>query len=568
MLEFKNESNLDLKITKLKKITNIISIISVILALNVVLWALCFAILDYKAIYGILFGSSFVAYIIYLALTYKYYKMLAHLKNVKDIYRNHKFRRNGDYNKFFDTGMDLVNKEDYKELDLDLFGKNSLFQYLSVCKTKYGRLALKESLTIPQNKNKSYTDGIELLANSEKTLEIEARLSEFKNDAKTLDYDLMYNTFENKIKFKPLFLLPLLSFIGMIIYVILIFTLKLNPYFLFLFVGANFFLSKICLRNDVFDIDSNKYYNLIDTYHDLSKELSTIDFDNDDLNEIKEESKKRIDDIKSLKSLLNILSTRRNLLFNIIFNSLLIFDFVCLLIFNKKTKSIIKLKDYFILIGKLECMISLANIGIDNEYYTRGEEGELDSKEIYHPLVKNCVSNSFTLSGGVILTGSNMSGKTTFMRTLGIAQTLFNAKGLIPALSYKSHNLNIYTSLRANDMLSEGISTFYAEILRMKLINNKIKEEATLVLIDEIFKGTNAKDRIEASLKVIDKLNDNKSLFIITTHDFELCDANNILNYHFNEEYNDDKISFDYKIKPGKCETKNAIYLLKMADII
>ena len=213
-------------------------------------------------------------------------------------------------------------------------------------------------------------------------------------------------------------------------------------------------------------------------------------------------------------------------------------------------------------------MISLANIGIDNEVYTKPVNGELNANMMYHPLVNNCVANSFSLTGGVILTGSNMSGKTTFIRTLGIAQTLYNAKGLIPAVEFKSTNLNIYTSLRANDMLSEGISTFYAEILRMKKINHAIKEEKTLVLIDEIFKGTNATDRIDASLKVIDKLNSYKQLFIITTHDFELCDANNILNYHFNEEYNDDKISFDYKIKEGKCETKNAIYLLKMADII
>ena len=169
---------------------------------------------------------------------------------------------------------------------------------------------------------------------------------------------------------------------------------------------------------------------------------------------------------------------------------------------------------------------------------------------------------------GIILTGSNMSGKTTFMRTLGICQTLFNAKGLIPAYMYSSNDINIFTSLRANDMLSEGISTFYAEILRMKDINNAIKERKNLILVDEIFKGTNASERIDASFKVIDKLNSYNQFFIISTHDFELCNANNILNYHFNETYIDDKISFDYKIKEGKSETKNAIYLLKMANII
>ena len=211
----------------------------------------------------------------------------------------------------------------------------------------------------------------------------------------------------------------------------------------------------------------------------------------------------------------------------------------------------------------------LAIIGMDNEIYCIPTiSNEIKFIDIYHPLVNNCVPNSLTINEGIILTGSNMSGKTTFMRTLGLAQTLYNAGGIIPAKSFSSSNLDIYTSLRANDMLSEGISTFYAEILRMKKINNAIKENKCLILVDEIFKGTNTNDRINASSQVVDKLNSFKQLFIISTHDFELCELSNIKNFHFNEEYIDDKISFDYKIKPGKSETKNAIYLLKMADII
>ena len=569
MLEFKNEKNLDNEIKKLKKITNIISAISILLALNLIVWGICFFLFDYQLGYGIAFIVSFIIYVVYLFTTYRFYKALSHKNNVKLVYKNHKLRRNNEYSKFFDTGSDLIDKNDYKESDLDLFGKNSLYQYLSICKTKHGRLKLKDALTKPRDFDMEYTNAINEFANSEKTIELEARLLEFKNEAKTLDYDIMYQTFGNKIKFKILFLLPLLSFIGMIVYFILIFTNNLNPYFILIFLGLNFFLAKFALRNEVFSISSTKYYNLLDTYYYVSKELSTIESDNKYINEFKNESINSMSSIKGLKGLLNLLSTRSNILFNILSNAFLIFDLIVILIFNRRAKNIDSLRKYFDLIGDMECMMSLANIGIDNVNYCMPILGEVKINEMYHPLVPKCVSNSFDLSGGVILTGSNMSGKTTFMRTLGVCQTLFNAKGLIPAIEYQSKNLNIYTSLRANDMLSEGISTFYAEILRMKNINQKIKEEDTLVLIDEIFKGTNANDRLTASFKVIEKLNDAKSLFIISTHDFELCEAKNILNYHFNEEYSDEnKIMFDYKIKPGKCETKNAIYLLKMADII
>ena len=568
MLEFKNESNIDTEIAKLKKITNIISAISVILAINVIVWAICMFTLEFKLVYILLFAGSLIVYLFYLFFTYRFYTELNHKNNVKKVYFNHKMRRNSEYSKFFDTGMDLINKDDYKEADLDLFGKNSLFQYLSVCKTKYGRLNLKDALTLPKEEDKCYTDAIVELANSESTVDIEASLLEFNNEAKTLDYEIMYQTFENKIKFKPLFIIPLLSFISMLIYIVLIFTLGLNPYYLFIFGFVNFGSAKLFLKNEVFDIDSNKYYSLIDSYYYLDKKLSNIKYENEYLKEIRDNAVESITYIKKLKGLLNVLATRKNIIFNVISNVLFVFDFIAILIFNLKTKSIMNLKKHFELIGNLECMMSLANVGIDNEVYTKPEDGNLEGADMYHPLIKDCVSNSFNLDGGVILTGSNMSGKTTFMRTIGICQTLYNAKGLIPAKSFKSSNLNIYTSLRANDMLSEGISTFYAEILRMQKINSAIENEKVLVLIDEIFKGTNATDRITASLKVIDKLNDKGAKFIITTHDFELCDANNIQNFHFNEEYNDDIISFDYKIKPGKCETKNAIYLLKMANII
>ena len=568
MIEFKNEEKLKNEINRIKTITNIISLGSIILALNVIVWAICFITLDNALLYGIVFGVSFLVFVIYLFSTYKFYKELAHKNNLKKVYLSHKLRRNKEYSKFFDTGSDLIDKEDYKESDLDLFGKNSLFQYLSIAKTRYGRLKLKDALTGINKKDNDYTETIYKLANDEDVLNVEAKLSQFKNDSKTLDYDTMYTIFENKIKFKPIFLLPLLSFIGLIIYFILVLTINLNPYFLFIFGIANFVLCKICLINDVFSVDSSKYYNLIESYYDLSKEILNLNIDTKHINDLKDESIKSKVHIKNLKSILNILSTRKNILFNIISNVLLSFDFFVILLFNKKTKSIVNLREYFSIVGELECMMSLANIGMDNDIYCVPTEGETKGDDMYHPLIVNCVPNSFSLSQGVILTGSNMSGKTTFMRTLGICQTLYNAGGLVPAKSYCSNYLDIYTSLRANDMLQEGISTFYAEILRMKKINNAIKDNKCLILIDEIFKGTNAQDRIAASLKVIEKLNNNKQLFIITTHDFELCEAEGILNFHFNEEYNDDKISFDYQIKPGKCETKNAIYLLKMADII
>ena len=567
MVIFKKENELELKINKYKKITTFSSILRISLAiLFVVFMILLISVGDY-ILYGILSGVSFILFLLSMILTNNFYNFLDNLKRVSYVYESHKRRRECKYNNFTDTGYDLIDKEDYKLLDLDLFGKNSIYQYLNIARTKYGRINLADRL-----KNKTddkHFEAVDELSKIEDIVYLEAAVKGFDNRSKSLDYEALYQTLGKKIAINILMFLPLLSFIGMLIYIPLIFTLGLNPYIPIVFLITNIFLCKLFIRNDVFNLDSTSYYNLCDNYKFSIDEINKISFNDPYLNSLKDTLNKNYQSLVSAKSIFNLLATRRNLLFNLVFNMVFVFDFWTLFIYNHKTKACDGLKDLFEAFGEVEALISLSNIGFDNEVSCIPSNSDvIEGEEIYHPLVLNCIPNSFKLDGGVILTGSNMSGKTTFMRTLGLAQTLYNAGGIIPAKSFSSSNLDIYTSLRANDMLSEGISTFYAEILRMKKMNNAIKENKCLILVDEIFKGTNTNDRINASSQVVDKLNSFKQLFIISTHDFELCELSNIKNFHFNEEYIDDKISFDYKIKPGKSETKNAIYLLKMADII
>lgn len=571
MIEFKNIKSVDENISKLNKITKAISIIRLILALSLLTFLICLFSLQETVLYSALSISVFILFIIFILFTNKYFKRLEHFKNKKEVYESHNRRRNLNFNKMYDLGEDFITKDDYKLLDLDIFGSKSLFQYLSVCKTKNGRSKLAKRLSsIHQSENINLErEAVFELAEREDTLDIEASFKEFSNDAKTLNYDEFLSVTKSKIAVKPLFFIPLISFLGMITYLILVFTININPLPLIAFLLLNFITCKYCLNNDVFLLNSIKYYHISSAYLEIADIIKSIKYQNVYLNQLQSNISKYYEPLKKLNKIYLALSTRNNIIAKIILNSLFIYDLYLIFIFNKLHEKIIDLEILFDSISEFEVLISLANIGLDNDVYSIPTFSDnIIAKNMKHPLLKDCVDNDFTLSGGVVLTGSNMSGKTTFMRTLGINQILFNAGGITLSKSFSSSYLPIYTSLRANDLLSEGISTFYAEILRMKAINNAIKENKCLILIDEIFKGTNAYERINASFKVIDKLNSYNAYFIISTHDFELCDANNILNYHFNEEYNDDKISFDYKIKEGKCTSKNALYLLKMTGII
>lgn len=571
MIKYKMKKNLDDNIINLVKITKIYSFIRLILAITTIVFVVCFMSLEDYLLYAILSIGNIAILMIVIILTNPKYHELKILKNLEYVYKRHDNRRNGSYSSFSDDGREFIDYEDYKELDIDLLGPKSLYQYLCVAKTKIGRLKLANQLKNPEPKSKEFRNCVYTFANDENSFLLEASLLNISSDTNSCDYNELLNVSSKKIKLPVIsWVLMIMSYLSLITLFIILIINKITPLYCLFFIIINFIIARKFGDNEVFSINSTKYASLLDGYEILSKDILNSKIDDPYFNELKSVIKDEIESISLLKKTFDMLSYRRNIIFSIIFNGLFFIDYWIDIRFNHINKKISSIEDSISAIAEIELILSLATIGIDNDEYCVGEDGnELYMEDGYHPLVKNCVTNSFVLAGGVILTGSNMAGKTTFQRTIGINQILYNAGGLICAKYFSSRNLEIVTSLRANDMLQEGISTFYAEIKRMKkIVENVNKSKDTLVLIDEIFKGTNAKDRIFGSLEIIKKLNSAKVLFIITTHDFEICEASNILNYHFSEDYIDDKIKFDYKIKEGKCKSTNARYLLKMSGII
>ena len=165
-----------------------------------------------------------------------------------------------------------------------------------------------------------------------------------------------------------------------------------------------------------------------------------------------------------------------------------------------------------------------------------------------------------------------MSGKSTFLRTIGINLVLSYIGAPVCSKSFEAGIFNIYTCMRTKDNLEESISSFYAEILRIKiLIEASKKGEKVFFLLDEIFKGTNSKDRHDGATVLIKQLVKNNAMGLVSTHDLELCELENqynwIKNYNFQEYYIGNNIKFDYKLREGKSRTQNAIHLMKLAGI-
>ena len=549
MLEFKNKTILEESIKNAKKKTTLFSILRAILAISTIIFIICLLSIGDYLLYGLLSGGFFILFMITIILSNPFYKRVRILENKRKVYERHMQRREKKFSHFSDNGAEFKDKEDYKLSDLDVFGPKSLYQYLSEAKTPLGRSMLANQLKNPIQMEDGFTNFVNTLANNEDSLELEASLMEFKKGQNGITTNEFESVVHDEVSYKFWYILPILSFILMLIF--------------------NFISSKIIIKDKIYRVDANSYYYLADLYVDLSESIKNTNISDPYYNKLKEEIINELPLMKKIRGIYTLLLVRRNLLLNIILNIIFSFDAFLILYLKAKISKGMELKKSIENIAILEVALSFKNIGMDNLEYTIPEDNDiLLVKDMKHPFVKDCIPNSITLDGGIVLTGSNMSGKTTFMRTLGICMLLKNASSIVPAVIFKAPSLNIYTSLRANDMLQEGVSTFYAEIKRMNKINQAIKKEKCLILVDEIFKGTNALERIEASRKVIEKLNMYHAIFIISTHDFELCETKGIKNYHFEESYNEDKISFDYKLKEGPGIKGNALYLLKMSGII
>lgn len=222
------------------------------------------------------------------------------------------------------------------------------------------------------------------------------------------------------------------------------------------------------------------------------------------------------------------------------------------------------------IMGYIEAMIAIGAWRVNIAYcipeFT--DNTEIRGSNIYHPLLTEPVKNDLKVVNSILLTGSNASGKSTFLKTVAINAILAQSINTCTAESYRTQMYNVATSMSLKDDIIAGDSYYMVEIKSMKrLIElSKKSENPVLVLVDEVLRGTNTVERIAASTQILRSLNNKNSTCLAATHDIELTYllANEYDNYHFEEKFNDNDIYFPYKILKGPATTRNAIKLLEV----
>jgi len=245
------------------------------------------------------------------------------------------------------------------------------------------------------------------------------------------------------------------------------------------------------------------------------------------------------------------------------------------IIFHSFIDSIIKrnnsINELFKFIGIIDIAISTVSVKSSNTTCSpEFSEGKLmEFEELIHPIIENCVSNSIILDkNSLLLTGSNMSGKTTFIRTIAINPILAQTLNFAFAKKFKIPFFKIYSSIRVSDNLLSNTSYYLQEVLVIKeLIEASESTAPCLFILDEIFKGTNTIERISGGKAILSYLNNTNHFVLVSTHDIELTvllNNNNFDLYHFTESIENNNLYFDHKLKKGILKERNAIRILEL----
>lgn len=248
-----------------------------------------------------------------------------------------------------------------------------------------------------------------------------------------------------------------------------------------------------------------------------------------------------------------------------------------LIMFNRLLAKVQKHKKEMLIlmdeIGRLDAYISIASFRELMPFYCESEleeskEGFVEAKDMYHPLLSEPVANSIYEHHPVLLTGSNASGKSTFLKTVAINALLSQTCGMALAKEYRSCFFRIYSSMALKDNIQGSESYFIVEIKSLKRILDAVNQDKTPVLcfVDEVLRGTNTVERIAASSRILQSFADSGVMCFAATHDIELTTIlkDCYSNYHFQEEVTEDEVKFDYKLYAGPATTRNAIKLLNV----
>ncbi len=559
---------------------------------------LVFALLVYRFIELQSIGTGLLALsvlITFLVMTLIDSRLKKQIK-IEDIYiliNQSEVNAMGGNSDAFDPGNEFIDPSHDYTHDLDIFGEGSLFQYINrtasifgkVCLAGYFRNAFEYSGQVTERqqsvKELAGMVGIrqklqlifhdEPLAESDKTemaqwLQSPSPVSNLKL-LRILAYGLPAVTLSS----------IMLSVAGIISFPIILIVVQ--------WTVVSLYLRQTIKVQEIITSKSK----ILDKYAQCLGLIETADFKSAYLKEIQDrlgttQENRSSKAIRRLSVILNYMDQNLNLLVSVILNGLFMFSLHLLLKVEKwKTQNQENVPEWFDAVASFDAMCSLANFTYNHPEFTFPEpiNGDFSfvAENLGHPLIAadKRVVNDIEIKGWnqfAIITGANMSGKSTFLRTIGVNYILAMAGAPVCATKLSFSPILIHSSIRTSDSLAKSESYFYAELKRLKQIIDELQSgKKKLILLDEILKGTNSKDKQAGSIALIEQLLHYKSVGFFATHDLMLGELasrfpGQVNNLCFEIQIEGDKMLIDYRLHAGVCKNLNATFLMKNMGIL
>ena len=491
----------------------------------------------------------------------------------------------------FENGIEFNDFHHPYAYDLDIFGDHSLFQNINRTATFIGKKTLANQLL-------SLLPNDTILENQEAINELKTKidwrqdflaLAIVSNDSKgSYDSLIHWNSFKNNTLSKALvaasIILPTLFFGFLIAYFVTSKTILLS-YVTYIFIANMIVLGQSFKRIQSEIAKADNIDKIIKQYSLLVQKIETETFQSKKLMNLQQQlifrnatASKHLNDLSELFSRMD---TINNFVTAIVFNGMFLFNLHVLKALLKwKDNYSAELEKWIAIIGEFEALNSLANLAYNNADFVFPEinsDYKIGFSNLGHPLLNPAtrVGNDthFYPESFMILTGSNMSGKSTFLRSLGINMVLGGVGSVVCASKANIHPLPVLVSMRLSDSLADSESYFFAEIKRLKQIMDALEDQPAFVLLDEILRGTNSDDKRNGTIEVVKKIIAKKAVGAIATHDIEVCLTTNkypdiLTNQCFEVEIKDNELHFDYKLRTGICQNKSATFLMQKMGVI
>ncbi|WP_268223303.1 MutS-related protein [Sinomicrobium oceani] len=470
--------------------------------------------------------------------------------------------------------------------DTDLFGNRSFFQYLNRTALLPGRQKLAGFLTsndtsaIPQKQEAVRELGEKLRFRQEFTAV--ARMIRTETNPETvINWLQAYQPFVSG-------LMPWIHrafWMGSVVLTVLYFTDMVSGYALFLLFLTGLAMTSVRLKKiNALAVQVSKAQDTFSQYHRLLAHIEEETFSSVMLREaqarVKRSSLQASATLKRFSKIIDALEQRNNFIFGALGNGFLLWDLYQSYRLEKWMMAYRHhVEDWFDVIHFTDAFNTLGNFRFNHPDYTFPviNSGAYVLKTVrgVHPLIDpaEAVKNDYAIRREefFIVTGANMAGKSTFLRTVSLQIVMGNAGLPVCAEACEYNPVKLITSMRTVDSLADEASYFYAELRRLKYIVDAIGKEEYFIILDEILKGTNSTDKAIGSRKFVEKLVASDATGIIATHDLSLCEVADkipqVKNYYFDAEIVNDELYFDYTFKEGICRNMNASFLLRKMKI-